>query len=348
MNSTTREARRIYRSLTYKKVLLIVGLSIMILVSTLINLFVGNADLTLSETLKGLVMRADEVSNFVIWDLRMPVAFSAVFIGGALGIGGCEMQTVLRNPMASSYTLGLSSAASFGAALAIVLRISIVPGVGNLLVTLNSFVFSLIAAVLIHAFSRQKGSDRSTLILFGIALNFLFSALTQILQYVANESDLQSLVFWSFGSLTKVGWPKLWVIIIVTFFCLAYFGKNAWKLTAMALSDESAQSLGVDVQKTRRNTILVIAFLTATAVSFAGTIGFVGLVSPHIARILCGEDQRYFLVTSALVGSLLLSVASILSKTLVPGTLIPVGLVTSIIGIPFFVMLIFKKKKGYV
>ncbi len=277
----------------------------------------------------------------------MPVALSAIFIGAALGMGGCEMQTVLRNPMASPYTLGISAAASFGAAMAIILKFGIIPGMGSFLISANAFLFTLAASGVIFAFSRKQDADRGILILFGIALNFLFSSLTAFLQYVADESDLQTLVFWSFGSLGKVTWGKLGIIVCVTLLCSGLFMKNAWKLTAMSLSDASARSLGVDVSKMRRNTILLVALLSATAVSFAGTIGFIGLVAPHISRMISGEDQRYFLPISALTGSLLLSVASIFSKSLVRGTILPVGLITSLIGIPFFVFLIVRRKRSY-
>ncbi|MCR6544353.1 FecCD family ABC transporter permease [Dehalobacterium formicoaceticum] len=342
---STLKARQIYAGIIKKKSLIIFPLIALILISIVVNLFVGSADYNFTETIDALLgTTEDEVSMFVIWGLRMPVALSAVVIGAALGMGGCEMQTVLRNPMASPYTLGLSSAASLGAAIAIILKLSIVPGVGTFLITINSFIFSLLAAGMLYLFSKREDADRNTLILFGIVMNFLFSSLTQLLQFVADASDLQSLVFWSFGSLNKIDWIKLLIITIVTILCAFVFSRNIWKLTAMSLSDESAISLGVDVKKTRRNIIFIVALLTATAVSFAGTIGFVGLVAPHIARILCGEEQRYFLTASALIGALLLSVASIVSKSLVPGVIIPIGLVTSLIGIPFFALLILKRK----
>ena len=348
MNKSDLKARQIYEGIIKKKSLIILFLIVFILISVVINLFVGSADYNFIETIKALFRTTeDEVSIFVIWGLRMPVALSAVVIGAALGMGGCEMQTILRNPMASPYTLGISSAASLGAAIAIVLKFSIVPGVGVVLVTINSFMFTLFAAGILYLFSKSQDADKNTLILFGIAMNFLFSSLTQLLQFIADESDLQSLVFWSFGSLNKVDWVKLLIMTIITLFCGFVFSRNIWKLTAMSLSDESAISLGVDVKKTRRNTIFIVALLSATAVSFAGTIGFVGLVAPHIARMLCGEEQRYFLTTSALTGALLLSVASIVSKSLVPGSILPIGIVTSLIGIPFFAVLILKRKRRY-
>ncbi len=347
MDKTVQAGREIYINIVQKKITIITVLIFVILFSLVINIFVGSAGLTLGQTVAAIIRQADDTSILVVWDIRMPVALSAVFIGAALGMAGCEMQTILRNPMASAYTLGLSSAASFGAALAIVLRFSVIPGIGNYMLIANSLLFTMLAAGVIIAFSKKSGADRGIIILFGIALNFLFGSLTTLIKYVANEVDLQSFVFWSFGSLTKMSWEKLAVTVFVTVLCFIIFARKAWKLTAMSLSDTNALSLGIDVNQVRRNTIFFVALLAATTVSFAGTIGFVGLVAPHLARMISGEDQRYFLPLSALIGALILSLASILCKILVPGTILPIGLITSIIGIPFFAALILQRKRSY-
>ena len=340
-------ARSVYSNIVSRKVLLAVLLIIGIFLSSVINLFVGSSGLTIKETLMALFRLGSNTENLIVWDIRLPVIISAVVVGASLGMAGCEMQTILRNPMASAYTLGLSSAASFGAALAIILKIGVITTVGNYIVVANSLLFTLLAAFIIIAFAKRFNSDRGVIILFGIALNFLFGSLTTIMQYMADENDLQALVFWSFGSLTKVTWEKLAIVAAVTLLCFFFFAKKAWTLTAMTLSDVNANSLGINVARTRRNIILAVALLAATCVSFAGPIGFIGLVAPHIARMLCGEDQRFFLPTSALIGAFFLSVASILSKAIMPGTILPIGLVTSIIGIPFFISLIVRRKRSY-
>jgi iron complex transport system permease protein len=175
----------------------------------------------------------------------------------------------------------------------------------------------------------------------------MFGAFTTILQYIANETDLQSVVFWTFGNLTKIVWENLCVIMVVTIICFFLLARKAWSLTAMSLSDINAQSLGIDVGKLRRSTILIAAMLAATCVSFAGPIAFIGLVAPHIARMLGGEDQRFLLPLSALMGSFVLSIASIFSKIIIPGTILPIGLITSVIGIPFFLVLILQRKRSY-
>lgn len=158
---------------------------------------------------------------------------------------------------------------------------------------------------------------------------------------MASEESLQTLTFWSFGSLTRVDWTKLAIITGVFIFVTVIFLKNSWKLTAMTTSDETAMSLGIDPKSLRRKIIFLVALMSATVVSFAGTIGFVGLVAPHISRIISGEEQRFFIIISALIGSFLLSIASILSKVLIKGIILPIGLMTSIIGVPFFTYLIF-------
>ena len=167
------------------------------------------------------------------------------------------------------------------------------------------------------------------------------------LQYIADENKLQSLVFWTFGSLAKASWDKALLLAVVVLAALAFLSRRAWQLTALVLDDARALSLGVNVPQLRRQVIILISLVTATAVSFVGTIGFLGLVAPHLARGMVGEDHRYLLPASALCGAFLLSAASLLSKVLVPGTLLPIGLITSLIGLPFFVVLIFTAGRRY-
>lgn len=337
----------LYKNIIGKKKYIIFLLVTGICFSFVINLFVGSAGLTLIETLKTIFGKSDNINQVIIWDLRMPVSISAILIGAALGIGGCEMQTILNNPMASPYTLGISSAASFGAAIAIILDINALPFLDDILVSFSAFICSILASILIFALSKKFNWDRGILILFGIAMNFLFNSLTTFLQYIANENDLQSFVFWSFGDLTKISWNQILIIFFVLSIVYILFFRKSWELTAIALGDTNATSLGIDVKKTRRFSIILVSIISATCISFAGTIGFIGIVSPHISRMICGEDQRFFLPVSALVGALMLSVASILGKILIPGVILPIGLVTSIVGIPFFIYLILQSRGGF-
>ncbi|SKC39310.1 iron complex transport system permease protein [Maledivibacter halophilus] len=346
MNTSLSGNRKLYNNLVRKKIILIVCLVVGTFISLIINIAIGSSSIPIMEVLSVLFGGEGIGHNgMIIKNIRLPMSLMAIVVGGALGVGGCEIQTILRNPIASPYTLGISAAASFGAALGLILESNIFYVPKTLIVTVNSFVFSMLAAAVIYLFSRQKYIGKNAIILFGVAINFLFNSLTMTLQYIADEDELQSLVFWSFGSLLKTNWSKFIIVLIALVLCFAILYKNAWKLTAMSLDDTKARSIGVNTSKIRRMVILVVSLLSAFAVCFVGTIGFIGLIAPHIARLLVGEDQRYFMPISLLLGAFVLSLSFMLSKLIIPGVILPIGLVTSVIGIPFFMTIIFNKKR---
>jgi len=185
-----------------------------------------------------------------------------------------------------------------------------------------------------------------SLVLFGIALVFAFNALVALLQFVASQDSLQQLVFWTLGSLARASWEKLAILAAALLLCLPFSLRQSWALTALTLGEERARSFGIDVGRLRVLSLLRISLLSALAVSFVGTIGFIGLIAPHIARLLVGEDHRLFLPASVLSGGLILSMASIASKALMPGVLIPVGIVTALVGIPFFMAIVMRNRRG--
>lgn len=339
--------RKLYNSLIKKRVILILVLLIGLACLLILNISIGSSSISIPEILRVLFTGEGEGHNpMIIKQIRLPMALMAVVIGASLAIGGCEIQTILRNPIASPFTLGISAAASFGAAMGLILNANLFHVSDTLAVTVNAFAFALLVAVAIYLFSRQSSIGKTAIILFGIALNFLFSALTMILQYIADEDELQSLIFWNFGSLLKTTWSKFFVVLAVLAVCYFLVYKDAWKLTAMTLDDTKARSLGVDTGKVRRKVIFITSLLTAVAVCFVGTIGFVGLVAPHIARQLVGEDQRFFMPLSALTGAFIMSFAFVISKIIIKGVILPIGLVTAVIGIPFFVSIIFGKMRS--
>ena len=267
-------------------------------------------------------------------------------VGASLAIAGAEMQTILNNPLASPFTLGISAAASLGAALAVIVGVGVLPVGGNLLVTANAFAFAMLASLVVYGCSRMRGATTESMVLVGIALVFLFGALLALLQYVASPEALQQIVFWTLGSLGRATWGKAAITTLLLAVAIPYFLANSWKLTALRLGDDKAQSLGVNTDRLRLNVLIAVSILASTAVAFVGTVGFVGLVGPHVARMLVGEDQRYFLPTSALAGALLLSLTSIVSKSLIDGVVLPVGIITSLVGIPFFFSLILLKRRS--
>jgi iron complex transport system permease protein len=283
----------------------------------------------------------------VIWDIRLPTALMAAVVGASLAVAGAQMQTILNNPLASPFTLGISAAASFGAALALVLGVSILPVAVTYMVPLNAFLAAAGAALLIHGLSQRRGVSTETVVLLGIALVFTFNALLSLLQFVASEQALGAVVFWTMGSLTKATWPKLAITASVLAVCLPLFMRRVWMLTALRLGEDKAASFGIDVRRLRLETMLLVSLLAAVPVAFVGTIGFVGLVGPHIARMLIGEDQRFFLPASALAGAALLSAASVAAKSIVPGLTLPISIVTALVGVPFFFALILSSNRRW-
>lgn len=303
--------------------------------------------LSVTDVLKAIFKpeTVDLSTSVIVWEVRLPYAIMAVLVGGALSLAGCEMQTIMNNPMASPFTLGVSAAAAFGAALAIILGISLPWIAENWTIAANAFLFAFGSAMLLQSLSRLRNNKAEVLVLFGIALVFTFNALVGLLQYMASAEALQQFVFWSMGSLAKASWSTIITLLAVLLVVSPFSFAASWQLTALRLGEDSAKSYGVAVGRLRFLSLVRVSLLTATAVAFVGIIGFVGLVGPHIAKLLIGEDHRFSLPASILSGALVMSLASIASKAVIPGTIMPVGIMTSLIGVPVFIALIFSRKK---
>lgn len=335
----------IYNDMIKHKIMILLVMSIALVVTFSIDILTGPAWLSINDVISAFFSNSvDNNTHFIVCSIRLPVAVMAVVVGASLGIAGAEMQTILGNPLASPYTIGVSAAAGFGAALALVLGVGVIPCAEEFIVSINAFVFALFSSLIIYFISKLRKARTEIIVLLGIALLFLFNALTAFLQYIATEQQVQTVVFWLFGSLTRTTWLKAGITTIVFTVSIYLFAKDSWKLTALSLGDDKAKSLGVDVEKIKLKVIIIVSLLTATAVCFVGTIGFIGLAGPHIARMLVGEEQRFFIPVSALGGALLLSAASIGSKIIIPGAIFPIGIITSFIGVPFFVSLILRKR----
>jgi iron complex transport system permease protein len=279
----------------------------------------------------------------ILWQIRLPQTLMAALIGACLGLAGLMMQTILNNPLASPFTLGFSAAAGFGAALSILF--GGVLGVPQWVQTpLAAFAMTLIATALIYLLAKIKGAIPEVLVLAGIAVLFFFQSLQSLVQFLASPEVLQQIVFWLFGSLLKASWTAVQVCGGIFFVCLPIVLRDAWNLTALRMGDANAASLGLDVNRLRRRAFLIIAALTAGAVCFTGTIGFVGLIAPHIARAAVGEDHRFALPAAALMGAVILVGASVVGKLISPGAVIPVGIITAIAGIPMLLGVILSLK----
>lgn len=335
-----------YRVILRRRVSLLALLVVFIAAAMLLDFTLGPSGLPLETLWQTLVdpASADAGTRVIVWDIRMPYALMAIIVGLTLGLAGAEMQTILNNPLASPFTLGVSSAAAFGAALAIVLGIGI-PGVpAQWFISANAFIFALLAALLLDGITRWTQVATSGVVLFGIALVFTFNALVSMLQFIANEDTLQGLVFWTMGSIARASWEKLGILLLALAVIMPLSMLSSWKLTSLRLGEDRAISFGINVRRLRLATLLRISILSALSVAFVGPIGFIGLVAPHIARMVFGEDHRFYLPGSALIGALVLSLASIVSKNLIDGVIIPVGIVTSLVGVPFFITIIVRHR----
>ena len=290
--------------------------------------------------LKCLFSKPENVEEAVIWELRLPRVLGAIVVGSSLSLAGAMVQGVLRNPLATPYTLGISSAAGLGAALAILYL--------PLLVIPLAFLFSLIPIFVILSISKIKGATPETMILSGIAMLYIFSAVTTLLMYFADPHDVKTVYFWMVGDLSRISWDNLPIMATVLIICFILLLLKVWDVNAlMALGDENAKSVGVDPERTRIMVMLISSFLTASIVSFTGTIGFVCLVAPHICRILIGGDYRFLLPASTVFGGLLLLVCDTIARTIIAPVVLPVGTITNCLGGPMFLYLLIRRRREY-
>lgn len=325
------------------------GGAVVVLAALLVaDVLTGPAMLGLPEVVTALIRpdAADAMTRVIVQDIRLPMALMAALVGMSLGTAGVHMQTILGNPLASPYTLGFSAAAGFGAALAILTGISL-PFLPWLTVPLAAFVMCVLASGLVFAFSNMRGMRPEVMVLAGIATLFMFQSAQSLVQYMAAPEVLQAIVFWLFGSLLKASWNNVPVVAVAFGVTTLAVLPILWQLTALRLGDARAAAIGVNVRTLRIKLFAVVALQTAAAVAFVGTIGFVGLVAPHIARMLVGEDQRVLLPMSALMGAIIMAGASVLSKLISPGGVIPIGIVTAVIGVPFLFFLILRGQKRH-
>jgi iron complex transport system permease protein len=316
-------------------------------------LAVGSYSLTGSEV-AGILLRReiDSTAYHVIWNIRLPRIITAITAGAGLAVAGGTMQSILRNPLGSPFTLGISSAAAFGAAVALGFL-----GAGTMtssaaeasiminnpyLVTICAFLSSLLATLVILLLARYRGATPETMILTGIALGSLFTAGTTFIQYFSDQVRIAAIVFWTFGDVGKAGWNDLLVIALVTLPIMGYFIYNGWNYNTLKAGDETAKSLGVNVERLRTMGMLLASLLTAVVVSFIGIIGFIGLVIPHIVRRFIGGNEAYLLPLSMLTGGLLLLIADTVARTVIAPIVLPVGILTSFMGAPLFIYLVIR------
>ena len=344
-----------YKEYSKKRVFFFL-LSFIILVSlALFSLTLGPADVSIREAVSTLLgANTSSRLNTIIWNMRVPRVLAAIAAGAGLAVVGAAMQSILRNPLGSPFTLGISHAAAFGAAFSI-----IVLGAGTThsqaadavilnnpyLVTISAFAWSLVATFVILLLSRYKNASPATMILTGVALGSLFTAGYTALQYFADDVELASIVFWTFGDVARAGWTDLGLMLIAVVPATLYFLWKSWDYEVLDSGDESAKALGIDVEKLRLWGMLISCFVTALIISFVGIIGFVGLVVPHMVRRVIGGNERYLIPFSCVVGAMLLLTSDTVARTIISPIVLPVGILTSVLGAPLFIYLVIKGRE---
>jgi iron complex transport system permease protein len=338
-----------YTHYTSRKVLFLLLLCGIALVLFFLGIIIGSMTLSVQEVLSSLITPEAGNASPILWSIRIPRVLAALISGAGLAAAGVVMQSVLRNPLSSPYTLGISHAAGFGAAFAITIF-----GAGTLshnlsdavtiqnpyIITVCAFAGSMIATAILLVVARYRSSRPDVIILLGVALAALFTAGTTFLQFFSSADQIAAIVFWTFGDVGRATWSDLAIIAVVVIPAIGYFFLSRWDYNAVDAGDDTAQSLGVNVARSRAVGMFLGSLITAVVVSFLGIIGFIGLLGPHMVRRIVGNDHRYLLPGACLMGAILLLAADIVARVIIAPAVLPVGVLTAFLGAPLFVYLI--------
>lgn len=336
-----------YERKKYKNLLILIGLSVLLVLVTIMSISIGASSVNSSKVIEVVMSlfnsdyTVSKIDEIVVLNIRLSRVFVAIFAGIALSNAGLLMQGIFQNPIVSPYTLG----AAFGAALSIVMGAKL-SFLGNYRVPVFAFIFSVITMLMVYGVALVAKNSSKTLVLSGVAIGYLFSAMVSFIKYVSDSNELPEIVFWMMGGLAGIPWESIALIAIVVIISVTIMMRFAWDLNVMSAGEELAISLGVNFNKIKNISIILSTLMTAVAVAFTGIIGFVGLIAPHISRIIIGSDYRYLIPASSLIGALLLLISDTIARNIIAPTELPVGIITSFIGVPFFLYLIIKQKRG--
>lgn len=328
-----------YRKNELRSISFLVLLTVFLLLSILLSLRAGSYNTPVAELIKGIFGKsADKKINLVVQNNRMPRICTAIIAGAGLGLSGCILQAILHNPLASASTLGVSQGATFGAAFAIV-AMNMTGAIG---ISIYSFLGSIAVAIVILGLSRFKQVSAEGIVLAGVAISSMLSGATTLIQYFANEIQLTSLVFWTFGDLGSTGWEDLRPMGIMVLILLVYCFAHRWDYNALLNGEETAVSLGIHVQQLTLTNMVLCCLTCSIIVSNVGLINFIGLVAPHIVRMVVGNNHVYLIPGSVLAGAALLLLGDLIARVAIMPIILPIGAITSFLGGPLFLYLLFK------
>jgi len=340
-----------------QNIIILCSMAIAVVLLFFVSLFVGSSSMKFKDAFYALFGQGQNNYIIIMQKIRLPRVIAALFVGAGLAISGLIMQTTLSNEMASPSTLGVSNAATFGA------NVSIIGFAGGFLTTGNNltnyfttsnvyatslvaFIFAFVSILLILGLSKLRAMNKSTVVLAGIAMGTMWTALTSLMQFYATDVSLSAAVIWSFGDLSRATYKIDLIIAIVVVLSSVMFGIFSNKYNAVLSGDDMAKSVGIRLESFRFISLLVASLITAICIANLGIIGFVGIVCPHIAKRIFGHDHKLTIPGSILIGAILLLLSDTLARTIGNGTAIPVGIITSLVGAPFFIYIVFRKKRG--
>lgn len=332
------------------KLLVIIVLALVVMGLAVASIMIGSSSLSVSEVIAAIFGQGDERSAIVVWNLRMPRVLTAIVGGCALALAGCAFQAVLRNPLASASTLGISQGAAFGAALAIIVIGIGVPVTAHEGISFNNpyltaicaFLGAMASTICILALSRFRDMTPESIVLAGVALSALFTGATALIQYFAEDTQVAAVVFWTFGDLGRASYKELVIMLITTLVAAIFFYISRWTFNAMESGEGTAHALGINVRAIRLSAMLIGALASSTVIAFCGIINFIGLVAPHIMRKLIGSDYRFLLPASAIAGAGILLLSDIIARVVAAPAILPISAITSFVGAPVFLYLLMK------
>lgn len=327
---------------------------IVLILSIFLGITIGAFHISINQLVEVIFYSNDpnnnDLSSSILLDIRLPRVILSLLVGAALAISGAALQGLFRNPLVDSGIIGTSSGASLGAALFLICSTSL-PFWGGFIkeiaLSISAFIGAFIATIIVLKMSKSKnGISTTILILAGISINAIVNSLTGMLIYFADDDQLRDITFWSLGSLGGANWKTILIVFPVVLFGFIFFLYKARDLNALNLGEQAAFYMGVPVKKTKKQLLIAITIMIGTCVSFVGIIGFIGLIVPHISRLIVGNDTRKVIPFSALLGAVLLILSDLFSRTILAPTELPIGIVTSFLGGPFFIYLIYKNKNA--
>jgi len=377
-NPPSPSVHTLYKAGSTRRLALITGLSVLVIVTAILSAGIGTVSITPEDTLLAIghscavILQnflhtylpsvgawydaipftvpapSNPQAELIVVGFRLPRIFLAILTGISLAVAGAVMQGLLRNPLVSPFTLGLSSAASFGAALAIVLG----PGVlvsyfllsYDMWIVVFAFVFGWLSMLLVYWISRSRGTTQSTLILAGVVIGYLFTAGVMALKYITNNEKLRELMVWLMGGMWGASWSAVLLLVPLVIICFFLLERRAWDLNALSAGDDVAKNLGINVERLRLSGLMISTFAASCCLAFTGIIGFIGLMGPHICRMIIGSDHRYLIPCAGLMGAAILLVSDTVARTIMSPVEIPVGIIMYAIGGVFFLFLIMRGK----